>query len=90
MHWLFISSSFLSLSLSLFVLRRACVGLPPLNHMALEHKVPQLMAERQHNTAMQQEEEDVVAQVPKGFAALKQKQVYPMANGNCSNGTLHL
>ena len=48
------------------------------------------MAERQHVTAMQQEEEDVVAHVPKNVAALKQKQVYPMANGNCANGTLHL
>ena len=24
---------------------RACVGLPPLNHMVLEHKVPALMAQ---------------------------------------------
>ena len=23
---------------------RACTGLPPINHMLLEHKVPQLMA----------------------------------------------
>ena len=27
-------------------LYRACVGLPPLNHMMLEHKVPALMAQR--------------------------------------------
>ena len=26
---------------------RACNGLPPVNHMLLEHKVPSLMAERQ-------------------------------------------
>ena len=27
-------------------LYRACVGLPPLNHMMLEHKVPALMPQR--------------------------------------------
>lgn len=66
------------------------MGLPPLNHMALEHKIPQLMAERQHVIATKQQEEDIVAHIPKNVGALKQKQEYPVANGNCSNGTLHL
>lgn len=28
---------------SLYFYFRACVGLPPINHMLLEHKIPQLM-----------------------------------------------
>ena len=28
-----------------YIVYRACVGLPPINHMLLEHKVPQLMKE---------------------------------------------
>ena len=28
---------------------RACTGLPPINHMLLEHKVPQLMATTSHS-----------------------------------------
>ena len=38
--WLFVSNG----PFSFFY--RACVGLPPLNHMMLEHKIPALMAQR--------------------------------------------
>ena len=38
--WLFVSNG----PFSFFY--RACVGLPPLNHMMLEHKVPALMAQQ--------------------------------------------
>ena len=34
----------------LYVWYRACTGLPPINHMLLEHKVPQLMATASHPT----------------------------------------
>ena len=58
----------------MLMLCRACTGLPPVNHMLLEHKVPQLMA-----TLSQ----------PTPIAMTKKSPVKPL-NGHVTNGHGHV
>ena len=53
---------------------RACTGLPPINHMLLEHKVPQLMATLSQPTSV-----PVVKKTP-----------VKSLNGHVTNGTGHV
>lgn len=54
---------------------RACTGLPPINHMLLEHKVPQLMA--------------TVSQ-PSTPVPVTKKTPVKILNGHVTNGTGHV
>ena len=54
---------------------RACTGLPPINHMLLEHKVPQLMATVSQPTAM---------------LPVTKKTPMKALNGHKINGTSHV
>jgi hypothetical protein len=54
---------------------RACTGLPPINHMLLEHKVPQLMA--------------TVSQPTTSVPVTKKAPVITL-NGHVTNGMGHV
>ena len=54
---------------------RACTGLPPINHMLLEHKVPQLMA--------------TISQ-PSTPVQLTKKTPVKTLNGHVTNGVGHV